>query len=85
MMNSKPVAEAKKTIPYWPYCETCKQPMEFEPEEPFAYCKCGTSEWGDPRPEAYVRNPRESDSDYAVRMVVELKRKEDGRLCKDQS
>lgn len=85
MMNSKPIAETTKIIPYWPYCETCKQPMEFEPEEPFAYCKCGTSEWGDPRPAEYVRNPRESDGTYAMRMTKLLKEQEDGGFCKAQS
>lgn len=26
-------------------CTTCLQPYEHDLEEPFAYCKCGTSEW----------------------------------------
>ena len=30
----------------WPKCDTCKQPFIFEEDEPFAYCDCGTTEWG---------------------------------------
>lgn len=45
------------SLHYWPYCATCKQPFDFDPEEPFAYCKCGTTEWGDPRPAAWVQKP----------------------------
>ena len=35
----------------WPKCDECKQPFIFEEEEPFAYCNCGTSEWGEDRPD----------------------------------
>lgn len=30
----------------YPYCDTCQRPFEFERDEPFAYCGCGTTEWG---------------------------------------
>lgn len=42
---------------YWPYCGECHQPFAFDIDAPLAYCKCGTTEWGNPRPAAYVRNP----------------------------
>ena len=47
----------EKEIPYWPYCTTCHEPFNFEPDAPFADCKCGTTEWGNPRPAPYVDNP----------------------------
>lgn len=53
----KPPPVQPKTIPYWPYCEECKVPYDFDEEEPFAYCNCGTSEWGYPRPAPYVKHP----------------------------
>jgi hypothetical protein len=84
MMNSKPSPEAEKTIPYWPYCPTCKEPMDYDQEEPFAYCRSVTCEWDYPRPDYYVRNPKESDSDYAVRMA-KLEVQSNGRLRKAQS
>lgn len=39
---------------YHPWCTRCLTPFVFEPHEPFAYCYCGTSEWGDPRPKRVV-------------------------------
>ena len=47
----------RKVISYWPYCHICKTPMDFEKDEPFAYCGCGTTEWGDPRPASWVQKP----------------------------
>ncbi len=54
----KPQEDQKKTIPYWQYCEKCEKPFDFDKEEPFAYCGCGTTEWGYPRPAPYVKDPR---------------------------
>jgi hypothetical protein len=48
---------APQELHYWPYCPKCRQPVDFEPHEPFAYCGCGTSEWGHPRPAPWVRSP----------------------------
>lgn len=48
-------------LPYWPYCEECKKPFQFEPDEPFAYCDCGCTEWGNPRPFDWVPNPGDGD------------------------
>jgi hypothetical protein len=53
-------SEDNKTIFAWPYCQTCHQPYSFEPEEPFAYCDCGTSEWGSPRPASWIPDPSDS-------------------------
>ena len=44
-------------LTYWPYCTKCKSPFQFDADEPFAYCSCGTTEWGDPRPASWV-HPR---------------------------
>jgi phosphoribosyl-ATP pyrophosphohydrolase len=44
-------------LPFHPYCSACKQPFSFELNEPFAFCGCGTTEWGTPRPAPYVANP----------------------------
>ena len=41
-------------LTYWPYCAKCKSPFQFDAEEPFAYCSCGATEWGDPRPASWV-------------------------------
>ena len=41
-------------LTYWPYCTKCKSPFQFDADEPFAYCFCGTTEWGDPRPASWV-------------------------------
>jgi ribonucleoside-diphosphate reductase alpha chain len=68
---AKPAPETPKTIPYWPYCEHCKQPFAFEKEEPFAYCECGTTEWGDPRPASYVERPQTSEGEI-YRLSMEL-------------
>lgn len=32
---------------HWPICPECKEPYDFDPEEPFAYCLCGYTEWCD--------------------------------------
>lgn len=55
---SKP-KEEQKWIDHWPYCPTCKQPFEFAKDEPFAYCECGTTEWGYPRPNEWIPYPDE--------------------------
>lgn len=48
-------------LPYWPYCEKCHAPFQFEKEEPFAFCSCpGHTEWGDPRPADWVPDPNDS-------------------------
>lgn len=31
-------------------CADCLSPLVFDADEPFAYCHCGTREWGDDRP-----------------------------------
>jgi hypothetical protein len=51
------ITTADRTINYWPICTECKLAFEFEPEEPFAYCGCGTTEWGYPRPAPGVVRP----------------------------
>ena len=48
----------RKVLSYWPYCNECRKPFEFEKEEPFASCGCpGSTEWGDPRPASWVQSP----------------------------
>ena len=48
----------RKVLSYWPYCSKCRQPFEFEKDEPFASCGCpGSTEWGDPRPASWVQPP----------------------------
>lgn len=39
-------------------CLQCGDLVEFDDDEPYAYCKCGTSEWGSipPRPERWHRH-----------------------------
>ena len=32
-------------LTFWPYCTKCQSPFQFDAEEPFAYCSCGTTEW----------------------------------------
>lgn len=61
-------------LSYWPYCPECKTPFIFDRDEPFAHCRCGTTEWGNPRPAAYVRNPNELllQEFYGVRTLTEL-------------
>ena len=51
--NGRPV------LTFWPYCTECKSPFQFDADEPFAYCFCGTTEWGDPRPASWVCPPRQ--------------------------
>ena len=49
-------------LTFWPYCTKCQSPFQFDAEEPFAYCSCGTTEWGDPRPASWVAEAqRESE------------------------
>jgi hypothetical protein len=74
MSEQKPQQEKPKTIPYWPYCTKCKVPYDFDANEPFAYCKCGTTEWGYPRPESYVLRPAEIITQAAVDVVNERTR-----------
>lgn len=31
-------------------CPECLSPITFDQDEPFAYCSCGTREWGNGRP-----------------------------------
>lgn len=51
--------EGSKVMTYWPYCHTCQKAYHFDPNEPFAQCDCGTTEWGDPRPAPWVVSPHE--------------------------
>jgi hypothetical protein len=45
-------------VPYWPYCPECEEPYDFARDEPFAWCACGITEWGDAgRPADYVQSP----------------------------
>lgn len=53
----KPAAEPVKEVAYWPWCEKCHKPFDFDQEGPFAYCGCGTTEWGYPRPFPWVEKP----------------------------
>jgi hypothetical protein len=48
-----------QTIYGWPYCTTCETPFRFDSIEPLAFCDCGTTEWGYPRPAEWVPNPNE--------------------------
>lgn len=61
--------EGQKEIPYWPYCETCHEPFDFSPDEPFATCNCGTTEWGYPRPYAWVPNPHLDSMDQVSKVI----------------
>ena len=54
-------SEDGKTMYYWPYCRTCRQPFDFDPEEPFADCKCGVTEWGYPRPAEWIPQPSKNN------------------------
>lgn len=51
------IENGKAKMSYWPYCPVCKTPFRFDFDEPFAYCECGATEWGDPRPASYVKEP----------------------------
>ena len=52
----------RKVLSYWPYCNECHKPFEFEKEEPFASCDCpGSTEWGDPRPASWVQSPAQKE------------------------
>lgn len=52
-------------LTYWPYCTKCKSPFQFDADEPFAHCSCGTTEWGDPRPASWVRPELRLGEQYA--------------------
>ena len=65
------------TIFAWPYCETCHKPYSFDPEEPFAFCDCGTSEWGNPRPASWIPDPGGS---VLQDWVMQLPLREQGTL-----
>jgi hypothetical protein len=70
-------SEDGKTIYYWPYCPTCKQPYSFDDEEPLANCDCGTSEWGYPRPAEWIPDPNNKlDAEYAFAYRELLRRGE---------
>ena len=44
----------------WPVCNECGARFVFDPKEPFAFCECGISDWGDAgRPENYEERQRE--------------------------
>lgn len=47
-----------KVINFWPYCPKCREPFVFATDEPFAFCRCGTTEWGYPRPAEWIPDPR---------------------------
>ena len=49
----------RPALTFWPYCTECRSPFQFDAEEPFAYCSCGATEWGDPRPASWVCPPRQ--------------------------
>lgn len=48
------VEDGKIKLAYWPMCTVCHKHFIFDKDEPFAYCECGTTEWGDPRPADWV-------------------------------
>lgn len=48
----------RSVLTFWPHCVECQSPFQFDAEEPFAHCSCGTTEWGDPRPASWVCPPR---------------------------
>ncbi len=43
----------------WPTCNDCGERFVFDPKEPFAFCDCGTTEWGAGRPENYEERQKE--------------------------
>lgn len=44
----------------WPICNDCGERFFFDPKEAFAFCDCGTTEWGDSgRPENYEKRQKE--------------------------
>jgi hypothetical protein len=55
-----------KELHYWPYCGKCHEPFDFDKDAPFASCKCGTGEWGNPRPAAWVHDPRAPLTDEQI-------------------
>jgi hypothetical protein len=70
-----------KTIYFWPYCSKCNQPFSFDPDEPFAFCDCGTSEWGNPRPATWIPDPNVvPDHGVLQDWVVTLPLREQGTL-----
>jgi len=59
--HSLKVREEVTELYHWPYCQVCREPFEFEAEEPFAYCGCGgATEWGSPRPAPWIPKPSKS-------------------------
>jgi len=44
MENSKKIETETETK--IPICKKCGKEFIFDQEEPFAYCDCGTTEWG---------------------------------------
>ena len=61
----------RKVLSYWPYCNKCQKPFEFEKEEPFASCGCpGSTEWGDPRPASWVQPPTSNARQPLTRQQV---------------
>lgn len=61
-------------LTFWPYCTNCQSPFQFDAEEPFAYCSCGTTEWGDPRPASWVCPPRQPAAQHADDVAVDALR-----------
>lgn len=55
--NTASYFQEGNTLFCWPWCKECKQPFSFDAEEPFAYCGCGTTEWGHPRPAPWMTPP----------------------------
>ena len=55
---------------YWPYCEVCRTHFSFHPEEPFAFCGCGITEWGSPRPAAWIPSPVASISPNRLNVMA---------------
>ena len=48
----------------WPTCNDCGERFVFDPKEPFAFCDCGTTEWGSAgRPENYEERQKEFENE----------------------
>ncbi len=65
--GAKVVQEGNRDVlTFWPHCDRCKSPFQFEPDEPFAHCGCaGSTEWGDPRPASWVQPPASLNAEYS--------------------
>lgn len=59
----------QKELDYWPYCHVCKAPFDFDRNEPFAHCNCGTTEWGSPRPASWIPDPNETSMDWKIEVM----------------